>query len=224
MKQTQTTAQTSGLRRRKNTARELLFARDADGLQKWAATERNPLRLLNSLLYDPDPLVQWRTIEALGPVSAFVATADMEKVRRHIRKLLWGMNDESGDICWKAPEAIGETLRAIPELIAEYAMLLPAYFVEEPFERGSRWAVARVAEVDPAVFAAMPAHLTASLRDADPYIRAYSGLVIRTLNRDLAAIAVLQDDRAPITVYDHGSGDLVESTVVEVALGSSRSV
>ena len=101
-------------RRRKNELRELLVAHDWTLIRQWADNNNNAFGTLSSLLFDPDRLVVWRTIDAIGRISL---TSDREKVILALRRLFWLMNDESGGISWHAPEAIAEILGAVPDLI-----------------------------------------------------------------------------------------------------------
>jgi len=67
-----------------------------------------------SLLFDRDKVICFRASEALGKVAAMEADKDLEPVRDLLRRLFWMMNDESGNTCWYAPEAIGEILYNVP--------------------------------------------------------------------------------------------------------------
>jgi hypothetical protein len=145
-----------------------------------------------------------------------------EKIRDLIRRLLWLMNDESGGIGWRAPEMIGEILVRVPDLIKDFFSLLPAYFDEEPFERGSRFAVYRVAAVFPEILDTCRDRLKKSLSDPDPQVRAYAVLAL-SINRS-GSVAVdlssLYDDDNEILLYDFDSGVLIRSTVGRVAQNS----
>jgi hypothetical protein len=78
------------------------------------------------------------------------------------------MNDESGNLCRMAPEALGEILRVRPELRAQFAPLLAQYLVEEPFETGALWALCRLAGAG-WLPGPLPSHLlTPSLDHPDP--------------------------------------------------------
>jgi hypothetical protein len=140
------------------------------------------MRTLSMLLFDPDELVRWRAAEALGRVAALEARTDLDRVRRQISRLLWLMNDESGGLCWNAPETIGEIVANVPSLIDEYGQLLPSFFIEEPFEAGSRWAVSRIGRLNPAIFADVVNDLVWSLKAPDATIRGYSLLALAAID------------------------------------------
>jgi hypothetical protein len=200
---------------RKTEVKELLRRRDYAALLCWAASARNPQRILISFTFDRDELLRWRAIDAFGRVAALQAERNLEKVRDSIRRLLWLMNDESGGLGWHAPEMIAEILVNVPALIPEYAGLLPSYLREEPFERGTHFAVYRVAQVDPRPFVEHVSALTASLEDPDPAIRAYTALVLKTItgsSGDPAAGEPRAGD-ATFMFYDFESGELRETTV-----------
>ncbi|MBN1652548.1 MAG: hypothetical protein JXA30_02110 [Deltaproteobacteria bacterium] len=204
--------------KRKESIRELLSARDEIAIKRWARQDRNPFRPLASLLFDPSALMRWRAIEALGWVAPIEFAKDPERVRRFIRRILWLMNDESGGVCWNGPEAIAEVIHAIPPLIEEYARLLPSFFAEEPFELGSRWAVARVAQVEKQPFLSSVGLLFASLADPDAGIRAFSLVALKALGQTLSSekTAELKADASLVSFYDFESGRLVTKSIGEL--------
>jgi hypothetical protein len=125
--------------------RDLLLARDWDGVNAFPAPPGWLLRRLLSALQDPSPCLRWRAVAALGHVAGSLPSGD-PALTEFVRSLFWSMNDESGNLCRMAPEALGEILRARPELRAPFAHLLPQYLVEEPFETGALWALCRLAD------------------------------------------------------------------------------
>jgi len=164
-------------------------------------------------------LVRWRAIEALGRASAIIAETDLEKVRRQIRRILWLMNDESGGICWNGPEAIGEIILHIPGLIYEYGPILISFLGEEPFEAGTRRAIARVAAISPKTFEQSKASIIESLGSPVSEIR---GFAINALNalEDTSAcdkVKTLKDDLSAVENYDFNTGELKKTTVGEFA-------
>jgi len=192
-----------------------LSTRNLPELLAWAGGDSRAIPILISLLFETGDLPRWRAIEALGRVAGDRADTDPESIRNLLRQLLWCMNDESGNIIWCAAEAIGEILAHAPVLIDEYARLLPAYLVEEPFERGAHWAVARVAGIRPEVFREREEELARSLPDPDPFIRAHAALALIRIEGGVRReeVRALLGDMAPVTVYDVSTGDLKKTTV-----------
>jgi hypothetical protein len=197
----------------------LLADRDLAGLATWINQSRNPAAVLVSLLFVHDDLLRWRAIEALGKLVGGKADDDPEIVRDHVRRLFWSMNDESGSIIWNAPEAIAEILANAPELIREYSLKLLSFLQEEPFERGSHWAVARLARLRPNAFSEGAQTLAGSLTDPDPMIRGYALMALHALgvNATGKKVKVLLEDKGIVPGYDFNTGELTATTVRDIA-------
>ncbi len=217
-------ANTSRIVRRKDRARQLLIDYDMDGLVRWGAASRNALRTMASLLFDNDPVIRWRAIEGIGKISGAMDSTDPDAVRRLLRRLFWLMNDESGGLCWYAPEAIGEILIHAPQFIDEFAFILLSFMHEEPFEAGVRWAVMRLAEhrdQNPQleeILAGRTDDLTRSLTDEHPAIRAYALLALTAMGERIAPeiMEKLRDDRAVVERYGYGSGELQQMSIADM--------
>ncbi len=157
-----------------------LWARD------WAAVAAFPapagwlLRRLLSFLQDPSPGLRWRAVLALGRV-AETLQGDEAALREFVRSLFWSMNDESGNLCRMAPEALGEILRVRPDLRPAYAPLLSQYLVEEPFETGALWALCRLADAGWTPGGLTGHLLRPSLRSPDPRRRGLARRLQRAL-------------------------------------------
>ena len=209
----------SNTRSRKDEVRDILVKRDFVKLLEWAKKTRNPIRTLTSFQFDPEPLICMRSVEALGRV-ATLYNDDLEVLRKMVRRLFWMMNDESGNVGWYAAEAIGETLRNVPMLIAEYAGMLPSFLIEEPFEKGTRIAIARIAEIDKSQFNIPTCKkLISSLSDPSPEIRGSSIIALKALCVSEAEehIAALVDDNTEITLYDFDTGEMKSVTIGNLA-------
>jgi hypothetical protein len=208
----------SRARLKKDEIRTFLRERDNAGIIAWAGTSRGPLRTLTSLLFDVEPIIFWRAIEAMGRTAAVMARYDLERVRLQIRNLLWLMNDESGGLCRRAPEAIAEMLINVPELIPEYVHLLARYLWEEPFERGIRFAIYRLATMRPEtrpVFSSCLGDLIKSLENPSETIRGYSLLALKPLGKELHDSGLALPDVMPATipVYNFETGELRQITI-----------
>jgi methylated-DNA-[protein]-cysteine S-methyltransferase len=87
----------------KTKLRELLAEGHFEGIVEMAVEKRRVLGSLVSLTYDRDPQIGWRAVEALGLAARRVAKNDPGYVREHVRRLYWLISEESGGICWHAP-------------------------------------------------------------------------------------------------------------------------
>ncbi len=199
----------------KNKIRELLALRNFGGIIAWAESKRSPQRVMFSLALDADELTAWRAIEAMGKIAAMESRKDLERIRDMVRRLLWLMNDESGGLGWRSPELIGEILVNVPVLIDDFGGLLPAYFKEEPFERGTYLAVARIASINPKIYGENVDQLKESLSNPDPAIKCHAVAALYAIDEKLGqSIAKkLENDTSPVTLYDFNSGNLIATTV-----------
>jgi hypothetical protein len=88
------------------------------------------------MLWDPDALICWRTVEAFGVLTPRLLASDRESLVTLLRKLFWSMNDESGMLCRRAPETIAEILLHAPSLRHDFLPNLTHFTCEGPFEAG----------------------------------------------------------------------------------------
>jgi hypothetical protein len=211
-----------------------------DQLRAWLADERDEaiielagrqkraLSWLTALTYDPDPLISWRAVEAIGLAASRIADDDPEFVRTHLRRLLWLLNDESGGIGWRAPEAIGEILRSRPECFTEFVPLLISLLDMEKedavrFRPGVLWAIGRLGQVMPgAVEPAIP-WIIPCLDDSNPQTRGVAAWCLGQLGAvgDLSPLDSLLADESPVDFYT--GGRLVRTSVAQLAHGALKS-
>jgi hypothetical protein len=208
----------AGIRQLKNIALSLIQERDHAKLMELANENFSLTRALISYLYNPDELICWRTIEALGKVSAAIAKSDMETIRVLIRRLFWTMNDESGSIGWNSPSAIGEILYNIPPLIDEFGRVLASFLREEPFEKGAHWAMARILPLNNKLVYEYTNEFVKSLDDKNPAIRGYSLMILKPLNFSILGEKreILAGDTASFLNYDFAIGDFKTITIAEI--------
>ena len=83
------------------------------------ALQENPgtIRKIQRMLYDIDEEVRWGAARAFGIASTVL---EIEKVKDILRQLVWMINEESGNNCWFAPQAIGEIGRLRPDLVEDF--------------------------------------------------------------------------------------------------------
>lgn len=118
-----------------------------------------------------------RAAVALGIVTAGMAEKDREAGRKVLRRLMWQMNEESGNIGWGVPEAFAEILVRSPALAGEFHRVLLSYILDTKGEdnfcehgilrRSCFWAVGRLAQVAPDLCLPVFGALVAGLRDED---------------------------------------------------------
>jgi hypothetical protein len=127
--------------------------------QDWAAlvslAGEKPARVLRYLtgrLCSADETVKWNSIRALAALAGDRQRMSEERVRELLRRFLWMLSDESGNVPFGVPEACGEVLAARPELQPEFLPLLCAFAYDPErmqtgrIEQGVFWALGRVGQ------------------------------------------------------------------------------
>lgn len=118
-----------------------------------------------------------------------------------------------------APQALGEILRNVPQLIDEYAPMLPPFLIEEPFEAGTRIAISRIAEIRKDVFPQPTIKkLVQTLNDPDPAIRGTSIIALKALEAAFPEdkLKKLLDDKTSIEIYDFTAGSMAQVTIAQL--------
>jgi hypothetical protein len=133
--------------------RELLAEQRFAEIAELAAERRRALGILVSLTFDADPVIAWRSVEAIGVASDRVAEKNKATVRNLLRRLHWLLSEECGGYCPLAPQAMAEIVRRRPEAFGEYTgivVTLLKSMAEEDlahFRPAVLWAIGRLAPV-----------------------------------------------------------------------------
>lgn len=132
--------------------RHLLLEADNLPILELAQKKKSLLGQLTALTYDPDQNLSSDAIKVTGLVAKIIAERDPEYVRNYLLRLFWLVNDESGGICWRGPELIGEILHHCPQFSQFFPMLISLLDLEKEdaprFRSGTLWAIGRVAQID----------------------------------------------------------------------------
>lgn len=169
------------------------------------------LRRITAGLCSAEPREKWRAVFAMGVVAGEQGV-EFGVLSERIRRFLWALNDESGDVPYGFPEALGEILAARPELRSEYISILVSFLAEEelvqtgPILAGAIWALGRAGVPERSELERTRPGLGAALGVGDPDVRgaalwaaARLGLVaslereIRGLVDDGSAVCLLID-------------------------------
>ncbi|AWB10511.1 hypothetical protein TDSAC_1166 [Thermodesulfobium acidiphilum] len=123
---------------------ELLKNRNYEEIVFLCNKERRFWSFLKSRLYDPDMLIRYRAVEAVGLYMKDLWNKDEEKVRVFIRTLLWSLNDESGGIGWSSAPTIAQIISHIPSLKDPYLSMAMNALDEDLLKKPILWAIAKV--------------------------------------------------------------------------------
>ncbi len=208
-----------GFKRLKEETKLLLGQNRLEEIISLASKNHNILRALYSMLFDSDRLICYRAAVMLSRALVVYRSNDPELIIEYFRRLFWSMNDESGNLCRFAPEAIGEILFKMPHLIDEYGSNLASFLNEEPFEVGVRTAIARIAEKNKKPFAQIDNLLLDSLLNKNPNIKGASLLALAALSIKIPneLLHRMSDDKELFEYYDYESSDIVVISTGEMA-------
>ena len=180
-----------------------------------------------------------RAAAALGACTAAVAREAPGDARVIMRRFMWHMNEESGNLGWGVPQSMAETLARSPLLAEEFSHILLSYirntgrednFVDHaPLRRSCFWAVGRLIRARPAIAASALPLLRAGLRDEDFACRGMAAWALaqlgmpeewrtelEALRSELEALATAEESaRTPVLVFD--GDDVREYTAAELA-------
>ncbi len=72
--------------------------------------EKEVVNALFSGICHSDERVRWHAVSVMGQAVARLADQNMEEARMILRRMLWSLNDEFGEIGWGAPESMAEIM------------------------------------------------------------------------------------------------------------------
>jgi hypothetical protein len=197
----------------RQTLHELLDQGRFDEIAEMATRRKRVLGSLVTLTYAADVRISWRAVEALGAAASRIAEGDPDHVRELLRRLMWLVNDESGGICWRAPEAMAEILRRQPTLYADYIPIVTLLLVnleEEDLERfraGILRAIGRLGALARDPFQDVAPAVVSALIDSDPQVRGMAVWCLHEVGRAdlLGGRPDLIADEDPVDLYEDGT-------------------
>ncbi len=138
-------------------------------------------------------LLTWRAVVMLGRVTERLAETAMEDARTVMRRCMWHLNEDSGNMGWGVAEAMGEILARSPALAKEYGRVSLSYARDTGFadnfidhaalRRGAYWAIGRFSPLYPEYRDEGAELLLRGLEDEDAQSRGISAWGIGRLAR-----------------------------------------
>ena len=179
------------------------------------------LNRLISLSYDKRNLISWRAIEAIGLIMKEISKTRPELVRNTVTRLIWMIRDESGGICWSAPEIIGEIVRNNPSLCSDIASIISSFHEEIMLRTGVLYAISRIGNINDEFVQYTTPIILSHLHDPEPSIRGHAAIAAGEVGvkEALPELQKLENDNNIFLLYE--GGELKEKPVSEVA---SRSI
>lgn len=161
-----------------------------------------------------EPLIMHRAAVALGATIALIAEKEPEAARNIIRRFIWHLSEESGNIGWGIPEAFGESLAASPMLADTYYKILISRIIDLGFDdnycdndqlrRSCYWAIGRLAAARPDLGEYARKWLIKGLRDKDVICRGMAAWALAQLP------AILEEAPALRALANAGDGNECE--------------
>jgi methylated-DNA-[protein]-cysteine S-methyltransferase len=194
-----------------------------------AVQRKRVLGCLVSLTYDARPPIAWRAVEAMGLAADRLAEHDPECVRSHLRRLYWLISEESGGICWHAPQAMAEIVRLRPALFDDYLGIVISLLREmaeedlDHFRPGVLWAIGRLGPLAEGHLPGVLAKITSALEHPDPQVRGMAVWCLGQVGRTdvLADRPELARDEGPVDLYEDGQfGRTSVGRLTQRALGN----
>ena len=198
----------------KRKLRELLDEGLLEQVADLAVRRKRVLGELVARTFDSSDLIGWRAVEAMGMAADRIAEHDPEYVRDHLRRLYWLLSEESGGLCWRAPEAMAEIVCRRPTLFADYVGVVAHLIVsrvEEDLERfrpGALWAIGRLGPLAADHLQDVLPAVASALDHDDPKVRCIAVWCL-----DQVGQSKLLADR-PDLLADDGSVDLYEGRLL----------
>ena len=171
-----------------------------------------------------------RAASALGKAVSRMADEHIEEARNVVRRLMWHMNEESGNIGWGIPEAFGEVLAACPRAAKEFHRVLISYVIDlgrddnfcdhGPLRRSCFWAIGRLAQARRDLAVIARPWLLKGLEDEDIPCRGMAAWALAQLPRDFMDAPALRRlaEAGHEEICEVFDGEkVVEKTVSELA-------
>lgn len=196
-------------------------------------TAEEALSLIGPLLAMlPREELHWRAAYCLGKVIAVLASLDRDAARNLMRRLMWSLNEESGNLGWGIPESMGCIVVESPLMAEEYERIIISYIIDTgkssnfidhgPLRKAVYWAIGHVAKYrKEALWQSLPWLITGLEKDDHMPCRGMAAWAIAQLaewhqkhnvapqfqqipmwRQALIALAELEDVADPIEVFE----------------------
>ena len=176
------------------------------------------------------PQTMHRAAVALGQVTARLAETQPEAAKNIIRRLMWHLNEESGNIGWGIPNAFAEILAASAPLAKDFHRILISYIIDlghddnfcdhDILRRSCYWGIGRLAQARPEMCLGARKWLLKGLEDQDVICRGMAAWALSQLPPDLMdapALRRLADAGLEEQCELFDGNDVYEKSVSQIA-------
>ncbi len=179
--------------------RQLLRERAALSASR-VSSEHQLVRALIMLINDDDDIVRQRACWELGEAVSRMAPS---KIADFIRRLLWRLNPESGDIARGVPEAIGEIGNRAVQHVESFMPSLMQYLEDESLRPGLLQAAGRIGQHSPHSLSPYIDEIAAYLFSEDVAIAGNAALALVRIGGERAgeALRAVENDARQVTLF-----------------------
>ena len=151
--------------------------------------------------------MRWYALSALEALAVEFASQYDDVYRNVIRRAVWAMADESGNVPWAAPEMMAVVIKASPSQYKEFVKIMITNGLDSPMcHHGVLWAVGYLgkdylSEIEPFI-----PKLLRLLESKEEELRALSVWALKRLQYMPAfdTINNMSDDAASAWIYENG--------------------
>ena len=173
------------------------------------------LKFVQSHIYgDINDAIRWHAITAFGYLTKAYADICDEPYRNVLRRCLWAMNDESGNVPWSAPEVMAAIIKAAPKYSFDFTAPMLTNGLDNPMcHSGVLWAMGHLGEDFAQELAPFLAKVEFALNSSDPLLRGLAIWAFTRLKYQPAAgiIGSLVEDSEEFYLF---SDDCLQKTTV----------
>ena len=156
---------------------------------------------------DDRQLRRWHAIEALGWLTEAFAQTEDEAFRNLLRRCLWAMNDESGNVPWAAPEVMAAIIKNRPQQYAEFIPMLITNGLDNAMcHKGVAWAAGYLLPEQEAQLSPFWPKISALLKSTNSEVRGYIAVALARSNKAemKEQLEALQKDQEECVYYQNG--------------------
>ncbi|MFZ5942721.1 MAG: DVU0298 family protein [Bacillota bacterium] len=182
-----------------------------------------------NLFGDINESLRWSALEAIGRLTREYAPKETEVYKNLIRRFLWAMNDESGNVPWSSPEGIGIIIANQPFLFGEYTPMLITNAMDNPMcHRGMLWAAGKIGSIRPSLVVPFMGYILPFLEEEDIELRAYAAWALGEIScKDaLPRLKNLDNLEGKVNIYREGKlsevsiASLINESIGKIELAS----
>ena len=168
---------------------------------------------------------RWHAISALEALAEAYAADHEEIYRNVIRRAVWAMADESGNVPWAAPEMMTAVIKACPQYYREFVKIMITNGLDSPMcHLGVLWSVGYLGreyltEIEPFM-----KRIMSFLDHKDGELRGTAVWALKQLQYEpaFAKIDSMADDMADVWIYE--DGELQYKTISQIVNAQEQEI